>query len=138
LQPWHYGTTKMPREAVMKARYFVVGLTLAATTVAAGNQPLAIRVSPAVSFAPANLVIRTSVEPDGENRSLEVIADSGGFYRASGVTLDGDRAPKTTQFEFRSVPAGEYEVTVIVTGGDGRQRAVSRAHTKVLESASGR
>jgi hypothetical protein len=113
----------------------VLGMTLAATGVAAGNQPLAIKVSPAMSFAPANLVIRTSVEQDAENRSLEVIAESDDFYRASGVTLDGDRAPKTTQFEFRSLPAGEYEVTVIVTGADGRQRAMSRAHAKVMESA---
>jgi streptogramin lyase len=119
----------------MKARYFVLGMTLAATAAAAGNQPLAIKVSPAMSFAPANLVIRTSVEPDAGNRSLEVIADSGAFYRASGVTLEGDRAPKTTQFEFRSLPPGEYEVTVVVTGADGRQRAVSRGHAKVMESA---
>ena len=122
----------------MKVRYFVLGMTLAASAAAAGNQPVAIKVSPAVSFAPANLVIRTSVEPDGDNRSLEVIAETGDFYRSSAVTLDGNRAPKTTQFEFRSLPPGEYDVTVIVIGADGRQRAVSRAQATVIESASTR
>jgi hypothetical protein len=124
----------MPMEDAMNIRFFVFGITLAATTATAANQPLAIKVSPAMSFAPANFVIRTSVEPDGANRSLEVIADSGDFYRSSAVTLDGGHAPKTTQFEFRSLPPGEYEVSVVVTGADGRPRAISRAHAKVIES----
>jgi len=118
----------------MKARYLILGMMVAATAVAGANQPLAIRVSPAVSFAPANLVIRTQVDPDADNRSLEVVAESADFYRSSTVPLDGDRAPKTTQFEFRSLPPGEYAVSVIVTGADGRQRAVSRGQARVMES----
>ena len=50
--------------------------------------------------------------------------------------LEGDRAAKTTQFEFRSLPPGEYDVRVVVTGADGRQRAISRAHAKVVESGA--
>jgi predicted phage tail protein len=122
----------------MKARYLILGMMVAATAVAGANQPLAIRVSPAVSFAPANLVIRTSVDPDVNNRSLEVVADGDDFYRASTVALDGDRAAKTTQFEFRSLPPGEYRVTVVVTGADGRQRAIARAQAKVVESGAAR
>jgi predicted phage tail protein len=122
----------------MNARFLVLGLTLAATSAAGANQPLAIKVSPAVSFAPANLVIRTSVDPDAGNRALEVVAQSEDFYRSSTVTLDGDRAPKTTQFEFRSLPPGEYEVSVVVTGADGRQRAISRTQARVVESAASR
>ena len=30
----------------------------------------------------ADLVIRTSIEPDAENRSLEIVADSAEFYRS--------------------------------------------------------
>jgi hypothetical protein len=118
----------------MHARFLVLGLTLAATTALGATQSLAVRVSPAVSFAPANLVIRTQVDPDADNRSLEVVAESADFYRSSTVPLDGDRAPKTTQFEFRSLPPGEYAVSVIVTGADGRQRAVSRGQARVMES----
>jgi hypothetical protein len=128
----------MPKEDAMNARFLILGMTVAATAVAGANQPLAIKVSPAVSFAPANLIIRTSVDPDAYNRSLEVVAESDDFYRSSTVMLEGDRAPKTTQFEFRSLPPGEYDVSVVVTGADGRQRAISRAHAKVVESGAAR
>ena len=120
----------------MNARSLILGMMVAATAAAGAKQPLAIKVSPAVSFAPANLVIRTSVDPDADNRSLEVVAESGDFYRSSTVMLEGDRAPKTTQFEFLSLPPGEYEVSVVVTGADGRQLAISRAQAKVVESGA--
>ena len=122
----------------MNARCLILGMTVAATAAAGASQPLAIKVSPAVSFAPANLVIRTSVDRDAGNRALEVAAASEDFYRASTVTLDGDRAPKTAQFEFRSLPPGEYEISVVVTGADGRQRAISRGQAKVVESGAAR
>ena len=122
----------------MNARCLILGMTVAATAAAGANQSLGIRVSPAVSFAPANLIIRTSVDPDADNRALEVVAQSEDFYRSSTVTLDGDRAAKTTQFEFRSLPPGEYEVSVVVTGADGRQRAISRTQARVVESGAAR
>jgi hypothetical protein len=128
----------MPKEDAMNARSLILGMTVAATAAAGANQPLAIKVSPAVSFAPANLIIRTSVDPDAYNRSLEVVAESDDFYRSSTVMLEGDRAPKTTQFEFRSLPPGEYAVSVVVTGADGRQRAISRGQAKVVESGVAR
>jgi hypothetical protein len=128
----------MPTEDAMNARALILGMTVAATAAAGANQPLAIKVSPAFSFAPANLVIRTSVDPDADNRSLEVVAESADFYRSSAIPLDGDHAPKTTQFEFHSLPPGEYTVSVVVTGPGGRQRAVSRATARVVESGASR
>jgi len=122
----------------MNARYLILAMTLAATAAAGANQPLVVKVSPAISFAPANLTIRTNVDPNADNRSLEVVAESGDFYRSSAVTLDGDHAPKTTQFEFRSLPPGEYQVSVVVTGADGRPRAVTRTQATVVESAGAR
>jgi hypothetical protein len=122
----------------MNARCLILAMTLAATAAAGANQPLAIKVSPAVSSAPADLIIRTSVDPHADNRSLEVVAESGDFYRSSTVMLEGDRAAKTTQFEFRSLPPGEYQVSVVVTGVDGRYRAISRGQAKVVESGAAR
>ena len=122
----------------MKARCLVVAMVLTATPVARAKEPLSIRVSPAFSFAPANIVIRTSVEPDAENRSIEVIADSAEFYRSSTMTLEGDRAPKTMMVQFRSVPPGDYEVTAMLIGVDGHRRAIARAQINVLESGAGR
>ena len=125
-------TRVMQMEDGMKARCLVVAMVLAATPVAGAKEPLSIRVSPAFSFAPANLVIRTSVEPDEKNRSLEVIADSSEFYRSSTITLEGDRAPKTTMVEFRSLPPGDYEVTAMLIGADGHRRATAHAQINVV------
>jgi hypothetical protein len=116
----------------------VLAVLLAATAVAGAKEAVSIRVSPAFSFAPANLVIQTSVEPDPDNRSMEVIADSPEFYRSSTIALEGDRAPKTTRFEFRSLPPGDYEVTANLIGADGRHRAIAHAQVNVIESGLAR
>ena len=122
----------------MKARCLVVAMVLTATAVTGAKEPLSIRVSPAFSFAPANLVIRTSVERDAENRSMEVIADSAEFYRSSTIALEGDRAPKTMMFEFRRLPPGEYDVTAMLIGVDGHRRAIAHARVSVVESGLAR
>ena len=122
----------------MSTQAWVCALAMMTTTVAGAKEPLAMRVSPAMSFAPANLVIRTRVEPDAANRAMEVIAESGDFYRSSAIQLEGDRAPRTVTFEFRSLPPGEYAVTAVVIGTDGRQRALARSSVNVMESAASR
>jgi predicted phage tail protein len=118
----------------MNTRYVVVGMMLTATTVTGAKQPVSIRVSPEIAFAPANVVIRTSVEPATENRSIEVIAESGEFYRSSTIQLEGDRAPKTTMLEFRALPPGNYDVSASVIGSGGQRRAVAHMQVKVLGS----
>jgi predicted phage tail protein len=118
----------------MNPRYVVVGMMLTATTVTGAKEPVSIRVSPEISFAPANVVIRTSVEPATENRSIEVIAESGEFYRSSTIQLEGDRAPKTTMLEFRALPPGNYDVSASVIGSGGQRRAVAHMQVKVLGS----
>lgn len=108
---------------------------LAATAAAAplgARDRLTIRVSPAIAFAPANLVIRAMVATDTENRAIEITADSNEFYRSSEVQLDGDRAPRTTIFEFRSVPGGTYEVRAVLKGRRGQQLAVTGTSVEVV------
>ena len=122
----------------MTRRCLILGMIFIATAVAGARESLSIRVSPAFSYAPANLVIQTTMEPDTDNRSMEVVADSGEFYRASTIALEGDRAPKTTRFEFRSLPPGEYEISATVVGADGRRRAIAHRQVNVLESGAAR
>src|SRR5438270_3670351 len=103
----------------MNARTLVLGLTMCAAAMPVGaGQPerLTIRVSPAVSFAPANLVVRATITADANNRAVEIIAESADFYRSSAIELDGDRAPRTSMFEFRSLPTGSYEVKAVLRG----------------------
>jgi len=108
------------------------------TTVAGAKERISMQVSPAMSFAPANLLIRTRVEPDADNRAMEVIAESGEFYRSSAIQLEGDRAPRTVTFEFRSLPPGEYQVTAVVIGTDGQRRAIARSRANVMETGASR
>jgi len=122
----------------MRLRVLAIGLAIATTTGARANDSISIRVSPSVSFAPANLVIRTSVEPDADNRVMEIVADSQEFYRSSSVPVEGDRAPKTTMFEFRSLPPGEYRVTAVLFGSNGQRRGTAWAQVKVVESGISR
>jgi hypothetical protein len=122
----------------MNCKTWTIALVMAATTIGAANESLSMRVSPATSFAPANLVIRTRVEPDADNRAIEVIADGEDFLRSSMMQLEGNRAPKTTVFEFRSLPPGEYQVTASLIGADGKRRAMARTHVNVIESAASR
>ena len=120
---------------------FRIGLLVSALTPTAfvgATAPVSIRVSPAVSFAPANLVVQTVIEPDADNRAVEIVADGDDFYRSSTVQLEGDRAPKTIRFEFRSLPRGEYRVSAALIGVDGRSRAIGRTHVTVIESGLSR
>jgi hypothetical protein len=125
-------------EKLMSVRAWVLGLLVTASTAVGAKEPLSLQVSPAVSFAPTNLTIRTRVEPDADNRAIEVVADSEEFYRSSAIQMEGDRAPRTTTFELRSLPPGEYEVTAVVFGTDGQRRALARAHVNVMESGASR
>src|SRR5262245_24893513 len=97
----------------MKPLFVFVALAMTASPLA-GNDRLAIRISPSVAFAPANLVVRTMVEADKDNRSIEVIAESPQFYRSSEIQLDGEHAPRTTVFQFRAMPSGDYLVRAVL------------------------
>lgn len=104
-----------------------------AAPVGAGER-LALKVSPAVAFAPANLIVRTTVEADSANRAMEIEAESVDFYRSSAVELDGENAPRTTQYEFRNLPPGRYSVKATLRGSDGHPRAAVRTEVNVMAS----
>ena len=114
----------------------ILSALLALTTMpASGDEQLRIAVSPAQSFAPSNLNIRARGVPNAENRAIEVAVESGGFYRSSQIPLEGEHAPATLMFEFRSVPGGEFEVYAILTDGAGHRRAVVQQHVTVIDRA---
>ena len=91
-------------------------------------------VTPAQALAPSPLRVRVRIEPSAENRSLTVSADSGGFYRSSEIQLDGERAPKTIEVEFREVPEGDYDILGVVRDSVGHQRFASRRSANVIGS----
>lgn len=87
---------------------------------------LALKASPAMAMAPAELTVRVTVETDAGNRSLAVVAESEGFYRSSQITLDGGNAPRTNVFQFPDMPAGRYNVTSILRRANGKQLSASQ------------
>ena len=81
------------------------------------------KASPEISFAPALLTVRTVIEPDADNRALEIVIDSEDFYRSSLIQLEGDQAPRTSVVQFRSVPGGSYMISARLLGQGGESRA---------------
>ena len=95
---------------------------------------LDLRVSPTVSIAPAQVIVRAIVEHDPENRELEIVADSLDFYRRTVVDLDGEQAPKTTELKLNDIPGGEYNVSATLTTAHGVKMTVRRSVTVMSQS----
>ena len=122
----------------MKLRASLFGILMLTTTLPIGaGERITMRVSPAVAFAPANLIVRAMIEADDQNRSVQIVAESADFYRSSEVQLEGDKAPRTSMLEFRNLPPGSYEVRALLFGADGRQRAYARQQVNVIVSGAG-
>ena len=121
----------------MKVGAALFGLLLLAGTAPLGaGERITLKVSPAVAFAPANLVVRATILADAENRAVQIVAESDDFYRSSEVQLEGDKAARTSTFEFRSLPSGTYLVSANLIGADGRSRAIIRQQVNVVASGA--
>ena len=57
---------------------------------------------------PATVRFMVAVEPDAENRTLRIEADSNDMFRASEITLNGASEKRLHNVEFRNLPAGYY------------------------------
>ena len=120
----------------MNARGLLFGILMLFTLSPAtrAGERLTMRVSPSVAIAPADLIVRTNIEANADNRSIEIIAESTEFYRSSEQPINGDHAPRTTQFEFRGLPGGQYMVTAVLKGANDSQLARTRQEVNVVES----
>ena len=95
----------------------------AVARVRADDRPLQAMVTPRLARAPAVVRILVIVQPAEENRGLMLVLDSGEYFRSSVVPIDGDRAPRVHQAEFRAVPAGDHQVRVVLLDRRGQERA---------------
>src|SRR5438034_11426983 len=122
----------------MKLRAILFGVLLLTCTLPLGaGERMTLRVSPSVSFAPANLIVRTQIEADAQNRGVEIVAESPDFYRSSEIQLDGERARRTTRFEFRSFRPGPYEGRAPRLGPGGWPRAPLRRQVTGMPDGRG-
>ena len=108
-----------------------------ATLPLGAGERITMKVSPAVAFAPANLIVRAFILADADNRAVEIVAESPDFYRSSMIQLEGDKAARTNMFEFRSLPPGTYEVRANLFGSNGENRATIRQQINVIASGAG-
>jgi hypothetical protein len=99
------------------------GLVMVASPLHGADGGLTV-MAPTVMLAPGHLVIETGVEPDSENRGIQVIAESSDFYRSSEIQLSGATAPRRNTFEFKDLPNGSYEIRATLLGSDGQARAL--------------
>ena len=125
----------MRNTKVIKAVLLSAGMLALATAPSGAGANLDMRVSPAVSMEPALLKIQYRVEPDAANRRILITVESGDFYRSSEIQLEGDNAPRTRTIEYRNVPAGVYEISAVLAGSDGRQRAMAHRSLTVIGMA---
>jgi hypothetical protein len=120
----------------MSWRVLLIGVFLNLASVLGADERLTIVVVPSVAIAPATVRVRATIQPDADNRTLEVVAESTDFYSSSQLPLDGDRAPRVKAFEFRSLPSGDLRVTVALVSVTGRRTVVTRLVTIGSESAA--
>jgi hypothetical protein len=120
----------------MKVGAGLIGFVILISGAVGANDRLSMKVSPAVAFAPANLNVQAMIEADPGNRSIEIIAESPEFYRSSEIQLDGESAPRTTLFQFRSLPTGEYSVRGVLKGPGGHELATVVRKVNIVESGT--
>lgn len=114
---------------------FLALFVAAVLCLGAAKAPLALSVTPAHAFEPANIVTTIRVPKDAKNRWLRVVINcETGQFRAK--ELEGIDILETNRIEWRGVPGCNdpehaYEVVVaLVRDGEGAQE--SRARFVVL------
>src|SRR5215217_1840148 len=118
----------------MRVHMLAAALLLLSGASRDANVPLSIVVSPMQSFDPTTLTIRFHVRPEDANRALDVVAESGTYYRSSRIPLEGADAPHMVSVQMRNMPGGEYEMTGALTDNAGHELAVVHAHVVVIDN----
>ena len=92
----------------VKFRALAALTMLAASPLEAGER-VSMRVTPVHAFEPATVRVTAVVERDAENGAMEIVADSGAFYRSSLIPLEGASLPRARQ---RSI-SEDYQAAIM-------------------------
>ena len=90
------------------------------------------RVWPLRALAPAAVRIEVLIEANDANRTLQIVVDSGEHYRSSTISLEGARAARFHSVQYRSMPAGQYGVEVLLIDHQGSRRAIERQSFEII------
>lgn len=99
-------------------------------------EPLELRVSPAISQEPGIVDVTVRIPPNPDNRALSVTVDAGDYSTGSSMELDGEHEPGLRVFAYRSLPPGEYIVTVTLKNRQGRATVAEQVF-RVLSRTDG-
>jgi hypothetical protein len=69
-----------------------------------------LQLSAHVLFAPGAVRITVMIEPNADNRALQIELDGESMYSASELPLEGSGEKRLHQFFFNDVPAGHYTI----------------------------
>lgn len=109
-------------------------MILAATT----PKPIVLAVTPRICFAPCEVRVRLTIEPNENNRSfcIGIESDTPGAvnYPNSCLSLDGAKAAKTREIWYHSLPGGEYDIAAQVGRNDGSVVRTESFHIQVLSN----
>jgi len=105
-------------------------LTIGASTGHARDNETRLEVWPPVSAAPATLNVHAFVRPDDGNRAIQIVADSGSYYRSSLIQLEGADAASVTETTLKNLPGGEYLIVAVLFDADGK-RTIDRRRVVV-------
>jgi hypothetical protein len=98
----------------MRAMALLVAASLAGVAAPTAAEDATVRVSPRFATDGSTVVVTVKLDPDPSLRSLLVEADSEAMFRSSLVQLDGDRSAAVHTLRLRSLPAGDYDVRVVI------------------------
>jgi hypothetical protein len=104
--------------------------------VTSANEIVEIRLRGRYYAEPASVQITVAVEPDSENRTLRVEAESAQMFRSSEIALNGAGAQRIHTLEFKNLSAGEYMLSAQVFSTT-EMRAVD-THTLSVSGSGGR
>jgi len=114
----------------MKSRLILAAFTTIALVAGhretVATEKLSLRVTPNVSKAPSNVIVKATVARHPDNRWLYIEADSGTFLRSSAIQLDGDKAPTVTEFRLNNLPGGNYAVVAVLRNHLGEETMAKR------------
>ena len=114
----------------MKSRLILAAFTTIALVAGhretVATEKLSLRVTPSVSSAPSNVIVKALIARHADNRWLHIEADSGTFLRSSAIQLDGDKAPTVTEIRLNNLPGGNYAVQAVLRNHLGEETVVRR------------
>ena len=115
----------------------LLGLDLGSTLSrrATTHQELSLNASAHVASEPAQIHVRTRLEPDARNRSLTIEWwSTDGVGGSHSIALEGDQAPIRHDCVIKALRSGKYELTAVLVRADGTQ---VRRSTRVIVLGEG-